>query len=132
MHLRASAELLPRLRQRADAALVEDNLRQIVLHDSLRRALLDAAEHENRRGNARLPQLDALFWDGDSQHIRPRLQRRLRDGHRPVSVCVRFDDGQKPRAARNVAFHHADIVADRCQINFTKVIPLHDFSSFLF
>lgn len=32
----------------------------------------------------------------------------------------------------NVAFHHADIVADRCQINFTKVIPLHNFSSFLF
>ena len=115
VHLRASAELLPRLRQRADAALVEDHLRQIVLHDGLRRALLDAAEHENRRGN-----------------VRPRLQRRLRDRHRPVSVCVRLDDGQKPRAARNVAFHHADIVADRRQINFTKVIPLHDFSSFLF
>ena len=132
VHLRASAELLPRLRQRADAALVKDHLRQIVLHDGLRRALLDAAEHENRRGNARLPQLDALLGDGDGQHIRPRLQRRLRDGRRPVSVCVRLDDGQKPRAARNAAFHHADVVADRRQINFTKVIPLHDFSSFLF
>ena len=74
----------------------------------------------------------AGFSHGGGQHIRPRLQRRLRDRHRPVSVCVRLDDGQKPRAARNVAFHHADIVADRCQINFTKVIPLHDFSSFLF
>ena len=91
MHLSVLAEFPSRLCQRADSAFVKDHLRQIVLHDGLRCTFLNAAEHENRRGDARVPQLDTLFRNGDGQHVRARFQRRFCDGHRSVAVCVRLE-----------------------------------------
>ena len=121
--------------ERADARLIKNRLRQVILSDGLRRALLNAAQHEHRHIDARLPQLDAFLRNGHSQHGCACIQRRQRHRHRAMAVSVRLDNRQKICIARRLFAHDAHIVADRVQIDFTHIVSEHMkpafFSAFL-
>src|SRR5437870_6742385 len=53
----------------------------------------DAAHHQDRGGDAGLPEFLAFRHRGDAQLVRPRRRGRARDGDGPVAVRVGLDDG---------------------------------------
>src|SRR5437879_4839828 len=65
----------------------------------------DAAHHQNRGGDAGVPELLAFRHRGDTQLARPGRQERARDGYDPVAVRVGLDDGDdgdRPDATRDL------------------------------
>src|SRR5437588_126637 len=65
----------------------------------------DAAHHQDRGGDAGVPELLAFRHRGDAQLARPGRQERARDGYDPVAVRVGLDDGDdgdRPDATRDL------------------------------
>ena len=48
-----------------------------------------------------------------------------------MPIGIRLHDGKEFRPARNMGFHHADIMPYRRKVNFTNCIPLHKRACFL-
>ena len=125
VHLCRPAQPFARRVQRQNARLVKHRLRKTTGDDRLRSLGLDAAQHENRRVDACLPQLRALLGNRHGQHGRAGLQRRARDLHRAVAVSVRLDHRQEFHAVRKAGAHHAHVVADGVKIDFTVIGSVH-------
>lgn len=80
--------------QREEHLGQEHHRGHIVFHCRFRRMNVGRAEHQDGRGHARLTQLRALFDQRHRQHIRPGLQRGLRNLHRAVAIGIRLDHRQ--------------------------------------
>src|SRR5712692_1464863 len=65
----------------------------------------DAAHHQDRGGDAGVPELLAFRHRGDAQLVRPGRQERARDRRDPVAIRVGLDDGDDrycPDATRDL------------------------------
>ncbi len=74
------------------------------------------AEHEHRRGDPGLAQLDGFLGDGDAQQRRPGLERGLAHLNRAVAVGVGLDDGQHPDLGPDDPPDGANVVSDRAEV----------------
>ena len=74
-------------------------------------------KHDWRPHHA-LAQLDALVYRSDSQVVRARLQRGLRNTHSTVAVRVGLHHGEKARARLDERSRDTDVVADGRKIDF--------------
>src|SRR2546427_183896 len=82
-----------------------EHRRQIELLEKRHVVREDAAHHQDRGGDAGVPELLAFRHRGDAQLVRPGCQERARDGHDPVAVRVGLDDGDdgyRPDATRDL------------------------------
>ncbi len=64
-----------------------------MIEDAVEIADAERAEDQDRRANAGLAQIDALFDVRDREHRRARRLERRRDAARAVAVGVGLDDG---------------------------------------
>ena len=74
-------------------------------------------KHDWRPHHA-LAQLDALVYRSDSQVVRARLQRGLRNTHSTVAVRVGLHHGEKARARLDERSRDTDVVADGRKVDF--------------
>ena len=75
-------------------------------------------EHKDRRVDQAFAQLDALVDRGDAQVVGAGVQRRLRNAHRAVAVCVGLHDGHHMAARADHLLDGGGVVADGVQVDF--------------
>ncbi len=86
-----------RLGQRVDARERVDDRREPVRDHARRRGRYRLRQHEDRRVDPRLPQLDPFLHERDTQSGRARLDRGSRNWRGPVTVTVGLDHREQCR-----------------------------------
>ncbi len=76
------------------------------------------AHDEDGRGDAGLAQGNALFDEGDRQHLDALFFEGLGHRHRPVTVGVGLDDAHEAHIGLQAGPQGADVRADRAQVDF--------------
>ena len=92
-------------------------------HDLVRKQQRDSArgrlgKHEDRRVDQAFSQLDALVDRGDAQVVGTGVQRRLRNAHRAVAVCVGLHNGHHVTARADHLLDGGSVVTNGVQIDF--------------
>ena len=75
-------------------------------------------KHENRGVDQAFAQFDALVDRGDAQVVGAGVQRRLRNAHRAVAVCVGLHDGHHMTTRADHLLDGGGVVADGVQVDF--------------
>ena len=92
-------------------------------HDLVGKQQRDSAgrrlgKHENRSVDQAFAQFDALVDRGDAQVIGAGVQRRLRNAHRTVAVCVCLHNGHHVTTRADHLLDGGGVVADGVQVDF--------------
>ena len=99
--------------ERPGAIGIPDRDREPVRDDVRFLARECAAEDDDRRVDARAPELDALGDAGHAESPRAGVEERARSRNRAVAVCVRLHHGEHRDARSDELTHPAAVVAER-------------------
>ncbi len=104
-------------RERRDLPRVVHDRNEAARDDLLVSFAVVAAHHEDRRDDAGLAQLDALFEEGHAEAVDPTVTlERAGDGRRPVPVAIGLE--HRPDASRpRVAPHDTQVVPQGLQVD---------------
>ena len=92
-----------RLGQRVDAGERVHDRREAVRDDARRRGRYRLRQHEDRRVDTRVAQLDPLLDQRDAETGRAGFERGARDGYRAVAVTLGLHDREHARRCRHLA-----------------------------
>ncbi len=119
LQMRARDRLLPLCRalERLEHLPAGDGDGKSPPHSNPRIGGGNAPHCKNRPRNSGRAQRKRLFEDGDSQHIRPRALKPLRNGKKAVAIGIRLDHGHRLCAASDRRAYPPKIPLDRGQRN---------------